>query len=142
MSGIERGPHLSRWFDMPQARIAAFADATEDHQAIHLDPTAAPGGETMAHGFLTLSMLSAMAYDAVPVTAERMGINYGFDRVRFVAPVRAGRRVRGRFEIVSAEPAGDFTALAWDVTVEIEDEAKPAMVARWLTRLEGSWTLD
>lgn len=139
---MKGGPHLSRWFDMPQTRIDAFADATDDRQAIHLDPAAAPGGEAMAHGFLTLSMLSAMAYDAVPVTAERMGINYGFDRVRFVAPVRAGRRARGRFEIVSAEPAGDFTALAWDVTVEIEDEAKPAMVARWLTRLEGSWTLD
>ena len=142
MSRLLRGPHLSRWFEMPQSRIDAFADATDDHQAIHLDPAAAPGGETMAHGFLTLSMLSAMAYDAVPETAARMGINYGFDRIRFVAPVRAGRRVRGRLELTAADPAGAFTALSWDVTVEIENEAKPAVAARWLTRLEGSWTLD
>ena len=132
---IGRGPHLSRWFEVPRGRIAAFADATEDRQAIHLDDDASPHGVAIAHGFLTLSLLSAMAYDAVPATAERMGINYGFDRVRFVAPVPAGARVRGRFELLASEPAGDMTALTWDAAVEIEGAERPALVARWLTRI-------
>ena len=135
VADIGPGPHLSRWFEIPQARIDAFAEATDDRQAIHLDPAASPYGGAVAHGFLTLSLLSAMAYDAVPVTAERMGINYGFDRVRFVAPVLAGARVRGRFRCVATEAAGGMTALAWDVEVEIEGGEGPALVARWLTRL-------
>ena len=92
---------MSRWFLIDQKRIDAFADATEDWQFIHVDPEAAkatPFGSTIAHGFLTLSMLSAIAYDALPrVSGLAMGVNYGFDKVRFVAPVRAGRRIRGRF---------------------------------------------
>src|ERR1700712_1533876 len=99
--GTEIG--VSRWFEVTQARINAFADATEDWQFIHVDPEAAkatPFGATIAHGFLTLSMLSAIAYDALPkVSGLAMGVNYGFEKVRFVAPVRAGRRIRGRFAL-------------------------------------------
>ena len=134
-AAIAPGPHTSRWFEMTRARIAAFAEATEDRQAIHLDDAASPHGVAIAHGLLTLSMLSAMAYDAVPVTGTRMGINYGFDRVRFVRPVPAGARVRGHLTLLSAEPKDDMTALTWEVSMEIEGEEKPALVARWLSRI-------
>ncbi|OGN41184.1 MAG: Nodulation protein N, partial [Caulobacterales bacterium RIFCSPHIGHO2_01_FULL_67_30] len=101
---------ISRWFEVSQARIDAFADCTEDRQFIHVDPEAAqvtPFGGTIAHGFLTLSLASAMSYDAVaPLEGAVMGINYGFDRLRFLAPVRAGSRVRGRFRLLSAEDRG------------------------------------
>jgi acyl dehydratase len=97
--GSELG--LSDWMEVPQSRIDKFADATDDHQFIHVDPERAaetPFGGTIAHGFLTLSLLSAMNYNCVPrVREQTMGINYGFDKVRFMAPVPAGARVRGRF---------------------------------------------
>ena len=105
--GTETG--VSRWFEISQARIDAFAEVTEDRQFIHVDPVAAkatPFGGTVAHGFLTLSMLSAIAYDALPrVEGLAMGVNYGFDKVRFVAPVRAGARIRGRFKLAVADAA-------------------------------------
>ena len=134
-SGEEVG--VSRWLTLDQARIDAFADATEDRQFIHVDPAAAaqtPFGGTIAHGFLSLSMLSRMAAEAilVPDTAK-MVINYGFDRVRFLAPVRSGSRVRGRFLLDGVEEkAPGQVLLRHTVTVEIEGEEKPALIAEWL----------
>jgi acyl dehydratase len=134
--GAEIG--LSRWFEIDQKRIDAFADATEDWQFIHVDPEAAkatPFGSTVAHGFLTLSMLSAIAYDALPrVAGLAMGVNYGFEKVRFVAPVRAGRRIRGRFQLtaLTQRSAKEYQSRK-AVTVEIEGEDKPALVADWLS---------
>ena len=135
---VGREVGLSRWFLIDQKRIDAFADATEDWQFIHIDPDAAqatPFGATIAHGFLTLSMLSAFAYDALPkVAGVAMGVNYGFEKVRFVAPVRSGRRIRGRFRL---EALTRRSAREWQsrkaVTVEIEGEDKPALVADWLS---------
>jgi len=120
-----------------QARIQAFADATEDQQFIHVDPAAAaqtPFGDTIAHGFLTLSLLSRMAADAMLVPeGVKLAVNYGFDRVRFLAPVKSGKRVRGRFTLDSIEEkAPGQWLLRHTVTVEIEDEAKPALTAAWL----------
>lgn len=129
---------VSRWFTIDQARIDAFAATTEDHQFIHVDPERAraetPFGGTIAHGLLTLSMLSAMVYDAVPrLAGERMGINYGFDAVRFVAPVRAGQRIRARFvlEALTERQPGQWLRTT-GVTVEIDGETRPALVTRWL----------
>ncbi|MGN6059008.1 MAG: MaoC family dehydratase [Sphingomicrobium sp.] len=128
---------VSSWLLVSQARINAFAEATEDRQFIHVDPTAAaqtPFGGTIAHGFLTLSLLSRMAAEAMLVPAGlKMAVNYGLDRVRFLAPVRSGKRVRGRFTLDSVEEkaAGQWL-LRHTVTVEIEDEDKPALTAVWL----------
>lgn len=128
---------VSGWLTLDQARIDAFADATEDRQFIHTDPAAAartPFGGTIAHGFLTLSLLSRMAAEAMllPDTLN-MAVNYGFDRVRFLAPVRSGKRVRGRFRLDSAEEkAPGQILLRHHVTVEIEGEDKPALTADWL----------
>jgi acyl dehydratase len=128
---------LSEWILIDQARIDAFADVTEDPQFIHIDPEAAartPFGGTIAHGFLTLSLLSRMAADAMPrPEGVKMGVNYGFERVRFMAPVRSGKRVRGRFTLVSVEEKrpGQWQ-FVHNVTVEIEGEEKPALVADWI----------
>ncbi len=129
---------LSRWFLIDQKRIDAFADVIEDWQYIHVDPQAAqatPFGSTVAHGFLTLSMLSAIAYDALPrVAGLAMGVNYGFEKVRFVAPVRAGRHIRGRFQLMALTPRGpkEYQSRK-SVTVEIEGEDRPALIADWLS---------
>ena len=128
---------VSRWFEITQARIDAFADCTEDWQFIHVDPEAAkatPFGGTIAHGFLTLSLASAMSYDAVPpLEGVAMGVNYGFDKLRFLAPVPAGSRVRGRFRLLSAEDKGNGRwLLKHELTVEIEGGDKPALIAEWL----------
>jgi len=128
---------VSGWITIDQPRIDAFADATEDRQFIHVDPAAAaqtPFGGTIAHGFLTLSLLSRMAAEAmlVPKTIK-MALNYGFDRVRFLAPVKSGKRVRGRFVLDSVEEkAPGQWLLRHSVTVEIEGEDKPALSAQWL----------
>ena len=132
---------VSGWRTVRQADIDLFADATDDHQFIHVDPVRAkaeaPFGGTIAHGFLTLSLLPPLARDALPaITGRTMGINYGFDRVRFVAPVKSGARVRGRFiltEVTERRP-GEFM-LRYGVTVEIEGEnaAATALSADWLT---------
>lgn len=128
---------VSRWFDVGQDRINQFADITEDRQFIHVDPErakATPFGGTVAHGFLTLSLLAPMAFDAQPrLKNTAMSVNYGFDRVRLMAPVPAGSRIRGRFvlkEIVDRGPA-EIMARS-EVTVEIEGAQKPALVADWL----------
>jgi acyl dehydratase len=128
---------VSGWLIVDQARIDAFADATEDRQFIHVDPHAAtrtPFGGTIAHGFLTLSLLSRMAAEAILVPEGlKMAVNYGFDRVRFLAPVRSGKRVRGRFTLDSVEEkaAGQYL-MRHQVTVEIEGEDRPALTAEWL----------
>jgi acyl dehydratase len=131
---------VSSWLTIDQERISAFADATEDRQFIHVDPQAAaqtPFGDTIAHGFLSLSLLSRMAAEVILVPdSTRMIVNYGLDRVRFLAPVRSGKRVRGRFTLdcVDDKAAGQIL-LRHLVTVEIEDEDKPALSAVWLTLL-------
>jgi acyl dehydratase len=128
---------VSSWLTMDQGRIEAFADATEDRQFIHVDPEAAaktPFGCTIAHGFLTLSLLSRMAAEAMLVPeGVKMAVNYGLDRVRFIAPVKSGSRVRGRFTLDSVEEkAPGQSLLRHTVTVEIEGEDKPALTAVWL----------
>ena len=128
---------VSKWFDVTQARIDAFAACTEDHQFIHVDPEAAkatPFGGTIAHGFLTLSLASAMSYDAVaPLEDVVMGVNYGFDKLRFLAPVPAGSRIRGRFKLLSAEDRGGGRwLLKHELTIQIEGGDKPALIAEWL----------
>jgi len=128
---------VSRWITVDQARIDAFARITEDEQFIHVDPErarATPFGGTIAHGFLTLSLASAMSYDAVkPLEGVVMGVNYGFDKLRFLAPVPAGSRVRGRFKLLSAEDKGGGRwLLKHELTVEIEGGDKPALIAEWL----------
>ncbi len=135
--GTELG--VSEWITVDQTMIDAFAKATMDEQFIHTDPerarTETPFGGTIAHGFLTLSLLSAMNFEALPRIRERtMGINYGFDAVRFVAPVKSGARVRGRFTLAEARFRGAAMLMTtYDVTVEIENEKKPALTARWIT---------
>ncbi len=129
---------LSRWITVDQARIDAFARITEDEQFIHIDPErarATPFGGTIAHGFLTLSLASAMSYDAVaPLDGMVMGVNYGFDKLRFLAPVPAGSNIRGRFKLLSAEDKGDGRwLLKHELTVEIEGADKPALIAEWLS---------
>jgi len=128
---------LSRWITVDQARIDAFARVTEDEQFIHVDPErakATPFGGTIAHGFLTLSLASAMSYDAVPpLDGVVMGVNYGFDKLRFLAPVPAGSKVRGRFRLLSAEDKGEGRwLLKHELTIEIEGADKPALIAEWL----------
>lgn len=133
--GVSLG--VSDWIEVDQQRISAFADATEDRQFIHVDPSLAaqtPFGGTIAHGFLSLSLLSRMAADVmlVPETT-RMAVNYGLDRVRFLSPVRSGKRVRGQFTLDSAEEkAPGQLLLKHTVTVEIEGEERPALTAQWL----------
>ena len=128
---------LSRWITVDQARIDAFARVTEDEQFIHVDPErakATPFGGTIAHGFLTLSLASAMSYDAVPpLDGVVMGVNYGFDKLRFLALVPAGSKVRGRFRLLSAEDKGEGRwLLKHELTIEIEGADKPALIAEWL----------
>ena len=128
---------VSSWLLVDQARISAFADATEDRQFIHIDPVAAaqtPFGGTIAHGFLTLSLLSRMAAEAMLVPdGIKMAVNYGLDRVRFLAPVKSGKRVRGRFALDSVEEkAPGQWLMRHTVTVEIEGEDKLALTAVWL----------
>ena len=127
----------SDWIEIGQDRISDFAEATEDRQFIHVDQEAAgqtPFGGTIAHGFLTLSLLSLMAADAMLLPqSAKMVVNYGLDRVRFLAPVRSGKRVRGRFTLESLdEKAPGQILLRHAVTVEIEGEDKPALSAVWL----------
>jgi acyl dehydratase len=133
--GTEIG--VSDWILVDQKAIDIFAEVTGDHQFIHVDPEAAaqtPFGGTVAHGFLTLSLLSQMAAGVmlVPPTTK-MAVNYGFEKIRFIAPVRSGKRVRGRFTLVSAEEKrpGQWQFLH-HVTVEIEGEDKPALTADWI----------
>jgi acyl dehydratase len=126
------------WIEVTQGRIDQFAETTEDRQFIHIDPEAAkatPFGTTIAHGYLTLSLLSKMAYDAMPgIAGAKMGVNYGLNSVRFLAPVKSGSRVRGHFTMkdVTERSAGVVQSTV-EVKVEIEGEDKPALAAEWVT---------
>lgn len=137
LQGHELG--VSRWFDITQERIDAFAEVTEDHQYIHTDPVAAassPYGGTIAHGFLTVSLLSAMTYDGVPaIDGTKMSVNYGFNKLRFLSPVKVGSRIRARFELKSCDTSrpGEITTVT-KVTVEIDGAEKPALIAEWIGR--------
>ena len=127
----------SSWHVVDQARINSYADVIEDHQFIHVDPEkakATPFGTTIAHGFLTMSLLSVMSYEVMPaVEGTTMGVNYGFEKLRFISPVRSGKRVRGRFTLTKAElrRPKELQSLT-NVSVEIEGEDKPALVADWI----------
>jgi acyl dehydratase len=134
--GTELG--VSEWHTIDQKQIDAFADATEDFQFIHIDPERAkretPFGGTIAHGFLSLSVLPKLAYATMPtLNGAAMSINYGFDKIRFLTPVRAGKRVRARFVLAEATMKSPKELLArTNTTLEIEGEPKPALVADWL----------
>ena len=135
--GLEVG--VSRWFTIDQERVDKFADLTEDWQYIHVDPVAAKKtifNGTIAHGFLTVSLLSAMYYDAIPLLeGSTLGVNYGFDKLRFLSPVKVGSKVRGRFELSELREVRPFEiSTIWRVEVEIEDFEKPALVAHWIGR--------
>ena len=128
---------LSDWVDVTQDMINRFADLTDDHQFIHIDPVLAaktPFGGTIAHGFLVLSLLAKLGKAAeFALQGVQMGVNYGFDKVRLMAPVKSGKRIRGRFvlkDLTERAPGQWLSTLT--VTVEIEDESKPAIVADWL----------
>jgi len=129
---------ISDWLEVSQDRINEFAEATEDRQWIHIDPERAasesPFKTTIAHGFLTLSLLSVLARHAISVGGVRMGINYGLNRVRFVSPVPAGARIRGRFTLATLEEIKGGVQSTWNVTVEREGSDKPCCVAEWLVR--------
>ena len=131
---------VSDWFEIDQDKIDRFADLTGDHQFIHVNLERAkaetPFGGTIAHGFLTLSLMTAMAENCLPsIQGVAMGINYGSDKIRFISPVRSGSRVRGRFTLSACEEKkpGEV-AIVWSVIVEIEGQEKPALAAEWLSR--------
>ena len=135
---VGREVGVSDWFVVSQERINQFAESTEDRQWIHVDPERAaresPFKETIAHGFLTLSLLSELGKRAMSVGGVRMGINYGLNRVRFVSPVPAGSRIHGRFTLTTVEVIEGGVQATWNVTVEREGGEKPSCVAEWLVR--------
>ena len=129
---------VSDWLQVTQDRIDRFADATGDHQWIHVDPARAaresPFGSTIAHGYLTLSLLPHMMMETLDIQGGRMSINYGLDRVRFAAPVRAGDRIRARFSLAKLEDIAGGIQSAWHALLEIEGQHKPACVAEMIAR--------
>ena len=129
---------VSHWLTITQEQVNLFADATGDHQWIHVDPeraAAGPFGGTIAHGFLTLSLLPKFFESSFEIIESRMGVNYGLNKVRFMAPVPVGSRLRARMTLLSAEPIeGNGLQMAWEVTVEREGAAKPVCVAESLVR--------
>ncbi len=129
---------ISDWIEISQARVDAFADATNDHQWIHVDAARAaaesPYKATIAHGFLTLSLVSSLLRESIDVGNRRLTLNYGLNRVRFVSPVPTGSRLRGRFTIASVTNLDDAVQTTWQITVEREGAEKPALVAEWLVR--------
>lgn len=134
-------PHTSDWVEVTQAMIDKFADATGDHQFIHLDPVRAamtPFGGTIAHGFLTLSLMPTLRakVDAPHLADVKMAVNYGGNKVRFITPVRSGKRIRGHFktlELIEKRPGQWQQTIELTVEIEGEGEAKPAMIAEWMT---------
>ena len=129
---------VSDWIEVSQARIDQFAEATGDNQWIHVDAERArresPFKQTIAHGFLTVSLLSELGKSAMEIGGVRMGINYGLNRVRFVAPVFADSKIRGRFTLAELEEINGGVQAIWGVTVERENGEKPCCVAEWLVR--------
>ncbi len=139
--GQSEGP--GEWLAVTQERINVFADVTEDQQFLHVDPeackTLSPWGVPIAHGFLTLSLLTKLA-ESVPQPPERlegivMGVNYGFDKVRFVNPVKVGSKIRAASTVKSVESKGASIQVTKTYTIEVEGEDKPAVVADWVTRI-------
>ncbi|MCP9493611.1 MAG: MaoC family dehydratase [Pyrinomonadaceae bacterium MAG19_C2-C3] len=129
---------VSGWLEVSQERINRFAEATDDRQWLHVDEERAaresPFKGTIAHGFLTLSLLSEMLHQAMHVGGVRMGLNYGLNRVRFISPVPAGSRLRGRFTLGQVEEIKGGVQVTWNVTIEREGADKPACAAEWLVR--------
>jgi len=131
--GHEAG--VSDWFAITQERIDAFAEATEDSQWIHVNPgPESPYGSTIAHGFLTLSLLSHLSRDVLKIDNTRMRVNYGLNRVRFPAPVKAGARIRARFLLAKLKLFEEGADVTFSVTVEVEGSAKPCCAAEWIVR--------
>lgn len=137
LTGKEIG--VSGWLEVTQQRIDQFAEATGDNQWIHTDPERAqksPLGGTIAHGFLTLSLVSILAHEAIHLEGDfAHRLNYGLNRVRFTAPVKSGSRIRGRFTLQSLTEVNGGYQITYVVTVEIEGSEKPALVAEWLVRV-------
>lgn len=135
---VGREVSIGDWLVVTQERINAFADTTDDHQWIHVDVERAtaetPFGTTIAHGFLTLSLLSPLVRNAVTIDGPRMTLNYGFNRVRFVSPVPSGSRIRARVVLGRLDDLADSTQATWNVTVEREGGDKPCVVAEWIVR--------
>jgi acyl dehydratase len=129
---------VGNWFEITQDRISQFAEATGDHQWIHVDRSHAaaesPFKTTIAHGFLTLSLLSAFMREAIQFTGLRMAINYGLNRVRFPSPVPSGSRVRAKIVAAAVEEVSGGYQVTWSITVEREGESKPSCVADWIVR--------
>lgn len=142
---VDREVAVSEWLPITQAIIDEFAEATRDAQWIHVDteralresPFTDSNGRrcTIAHGFLTLSLLTVLIEDCIRITGAQAGINVGFDRVRFVSPVPAGSQVRARFRLAKVDRLANGVQLAWSVTLERSGDARPALTAEWLTRL-------
>jgi len=138
VAGVGAAPVHTRWLEIDQATIDRFADLTNDHNWLHVDPQRAaqsPAGGTIAHGFLTLALIPTMAYEVLPRVQEaRMGMNYGLNKVRFVAPVPVGSRVRGAFTLLQAKTRedGSRSELTYAITIEIEGSERPALVAEWI----------
>ncbi|MEI8051313.1 MAG: MaoC family dehydratase [Actinomycetes bacterium] len=142
-SAIGETEGTGEWFEVTQEDINSFADVTRDHQFIHVDPeacaTMSPWGVPIAHGFLTLSMLTHLTA-SIPMDRERMegivmGVNYGFDKVRFINPVKVGSRIRVTSVLAAVSLKGDSIDVTRSMSVEIEGQDKPALVADWITRL-------
>ncbi len=135
---VGRDVGVSDWLVVRQDRINVFADATGDHQWIHVNPeraaTDSPFGMTIAHGFLTLSLVSTLMRSVVSIEGVRMSINYGLNRVRFVSPVPAGSRIRAVVSLASATAVDGAVQAIWAITVEREGSAKPVLVAEWIVR--------
>ncbi len=130
---------VSEWFRVTQERVNQFADVTEDHQWIHSDPERAkaetPFGGTIAHGFLTLSLLSHLTSSSIQVKGDfKMAINYGLNKVRFVSPVPVGSAIQSRLVLQAVEEVQGGYQLAWNITVTAENAARPSLVAEWLVR--------
>jgi acyl dehydratase len=132
---------VSDWLEVTQDRINQFADATGDHQWIHVDVERArresPFGATIAHGFLTMSLLSHFLNESLEFGKSKMGVNYGFNRLRFTAPVKAGSRLRARFMLKEFQRIEAGVQMVWDIVMECEGETKPVLVAEWLGRRYG-----
>ena len=128
---------VTDWLIVTQQRIDDFAKASDDYQWIHVDSERAAKssfGSTIAHGFLTMSLLSRFIYEATEIKSVRMGINYGLNRLRFVSPVKVNSEIRARFTLASVEDLKDGVQTIWNVTVEIKGSEKPALIAEWVTR--------
>ena len=132
---------VSDWVTITQERINLFAEATGDHQWIHIDPQRAakesPFGTTIAHGFLTLSLVPYLKGECIEFTGVKMGVNYGTNRVRFMAPVKVNSKLRGRFKLMSVEPIKGGAQMVWECTLELQGLEKPACIAELVSRAYG-----